>query len=203
MFALCLAGALLGSAPVHAADAQMTSEERAKLVQYLRDSQAEFLSSVEGLSDAQWTWKSAPDRWSVGETAEHIVLAEGFLFELVQKALASPADPNWEAKTTGKTAFLERVLPDRSHPVQAPEPIRPEHLTLSRAQVIERYRALRAKTIAFAENTQLPVKEHITAGLFAQMDPLNAYHFLLYIPLHNIRHDKQIAEVKATPGYPR
>ena len=31
---------------------------------------------------------------------------------------------------------------------------------------------------------------------------LNAYQWLLYIPLHNLRHDQQIAEVKRTPGYP-
>jgi hypothetical protein len=49
----------------------------------------------------------------------------------------------------------------------------------------------------------LPLKEHITAGPFPVFDPLNAYPFLLYIPLHNLRHDQQIAEVKVTPGYPK
>jgi hypothetical protein len=172
-------------------------------VGYLRDSQKEFLSYVDGVSEEQWKWKSAPDRWSVGETAEHIVLAEGFLLDLVKKAMASAPDPDWEAKTKGKTAMLERILVDRSHPVQAPEPIRPEHLTLTRDQVIARFKELRARTIEFAETTDLPLKEHITDGPFPQMGPLNAYHFMLYIPLHNIRHDKQIAEVKATPGYPK
>ena len=197
--ALCLAVCL----PCLAASPRMTTEERAKLLSCLRDSQKEFLSYVEGVSEEQWKWKSAPDRWSVGETAEHIVLAEGFLFDLAQKAMLSQPDPNWEAKTKGKTELLERALPDRSHPVQAPEPIKPEHLTLTREQVIARYKELRGKTIGFAETTELPLKEHITGGPFPQLDPLNAYHFMLYIPLHNIRHNKQIAEVKATPGYPR
>jgi hypothetical protein len=31
---------------------------------------------------------------------------------------------------------------------------------------------------------------------------LHAYHWLLYVPLHTIRHNQQIAEVKAAPGYP-
>jgi hypothetical protein len=30
---------------------------------------------------------------------------------------------------------------------------------------------------------------------------LNGYHWLIYAPLHMMRHDKQIAEVKATPGH--
>jgi hypothetical protein len=32
---------------------------------------------------------------------------------------------------------------------------------------------------------------------------LNAYQWLIYLPLHTERHDKQIAEVKASPGYPK
>lgn len=186
-----------------AADPKITDAERTKLVDYLKSSQTEFLSYVDGVSEAQWTWKAAPDRWSVGETAEHIVLAEGFLFDLAMKAMDSPVNPDWEARTSNKTALLERALPNRSTKVQAPEPIKPEHLSLNRQQVIARFKELRAKTIQFAETSQLPMKEHTTAGPFPIFDPLNAYQFVLYIPLHNIRHDKQIAEVKTTPGYPQ
>ena len=32
------------------------------------------------MRDDQWKWKSALDRWSIGETAEHIVMAEAALF---------------------------------------------------------------------------------------------------------------------------
>lgn len=199
LFALVSAGSL----PVFAADAKINDAERAKLVNYLRDSQRDFLASVEGVSEAQWTWKAAPERWSVGETAEHIVLAEGFLFDLALKAMESPVNPDWEAKTGNKTAILERALPNRSTKVQAPEPIKPEHLSLNREQVIARFKELRGKTIQFAETTQLPLKEHTTAGPFPIFDPLNAYQFVLYIPLHNIRHNQQIAEVKASAGYPK
>src|ERR1019366_6713252 len=80
--------------PLGAADAHMTPEERAKLIRYLQDSQKEFLSYLDGVSDEQWNWKSAPDRWSVGETAEHIVLAETFLFAMAEKAMASDPNPD-------------------------------------------------------------------------------------------------------------
>jgi hypothetical protein len=33
--------------------------------------------------------------------------------------------------------------------------------------------------------------------------PLNGYPWLLYIPLHNLRHNLQIAEVKTAGDYPR
>lgn len=171
-----------GSLPAWASEPQITPEERAKLVKYLRDSQTEFLGLLDGVSDAQWRWKAAPERWSVAETAEHIAIAEGFLFELAMKAMSSPADPAWEAKTKGKTEFLERVLPDRTRKVQAPEPLNPGGITMTREQVIAKFKESRAKTIQFAETTQLPLREHITGGPFPALDPLNAYHFVLYIP---------------------
>jgi hypothetical protein len=167
----------------------------------LKQSQDEFLSSIDGLTEQQWTFKVSPERWSIGETAEHIVLAEGLLFASMQKALASPPNPDWEAQTGKKTAFLERVMLDRSHKAQAPEAIKPVGLT--RAQVIERYKVARAKTLQFAEQTDLPLKELTAVHPFPVFNTLNAYQWLIYIPLHNLRHDMQIAEVKASPGYPK
>ncbi len=178
----------------------MTSQERAKVVGLLKQSQDEFLSSIEGLTEAQWTYKPGPDRWSIGETAEHIVLAEGLLFGSVEKCLASPANPDWEAKTGKKAAFIERVMLDRSHKATAPESIRPTGIT--RTEVIERYKAVRGKTLKFVTETDVPLKEFTSEHPFPVFNTLNAYDWLIYIPLHNMRHDLQIAEVKASPGYP-
>ena len=196
-----LAALCLLTGPLLAADPHMTQEERAKVIRLLKQSQDEFLSAIDGLTEAQWKFKAGPDRWSIGETAEHIVLAEGLLFASVEKALASPPNADWEAQTERKTAFLERVMLDRSHKAQAPEAIRPVGLT--RAQVIEKYKAARAKTMKFAEETDLPLKEFTAVHPFPVFNTLNAYQWLIYIPLHNLRHDLQIAEVKASPGYPK
>jgi hypothetical protein len=187
---------------LHASDASITSAERAHALQLLQDSQKEFLALVDGLTDAQWNYKPAPDRWSVGETAEHIVLADAFLYGSFEKALASPPNPDWEAKTRGKTEFLEKVMVDRSHKAQAPEPIQP-HGKLSREEVIQRYKQARAREIKFIEETDVPLKEHTFDHPFPVFGTLNAYQWLIYLPLHNLRHDQQIAEVKATPGFPQ
>jgi hypothetical protein len=187
---------------LHAADAALAPAERAHALQLLQDSQKEFLELTGGLSDAQWTFKPAPERWSVGETAEHIVLAEASLFASVQRAVDSPPNPDWEAKTRGKTEFLEKVMPDRSHKATAPEAIQP-HAKMSREEVIRRYKEQRARAIKFIEETQVALKEHTVDHPFPVFGTLNAYQWLIYIPLHNMRHNQQIAEVKESPGFPR
>ncbi|HEV8038671.1 MAG TPA: DinB family protein [Bryobacteraceae bacterium] len=138
---------------LHAADPALTTAERAHALQLLEDSQKEFLALVDGLNDAQWTFKPGPDRWSVGETAEHIVLAEAMLFGSVQRAVEAPPNPDWETKTRGKTEFIEKVMVDRTHKATAPEAIQP-HAKMSREEVIQRYKEQRAHAIQFAEETQ-------------------------------------------------
>ena len=112
-----------------------------------------------------------------------------------------PPNPDWETKTRGKTEFLEKVMVDRSHKAQAPEAIQPQS-KLSRDEVIQRYKEGRARAIKFIEETQVPLKEHTADHPFPVFGTLNAYQWLIYIPLHNMRHDQQIAEVKASAGFP-
>src|SRR5712692_10048835 len=194
------AALLAGMLP--AGEPGLTKQERAHAIKLLEDSQAEFNELTAGLTDAQWIYKPAPDRWSVGETAEHIVLAEGLLFSKLEEALANPPNPEWETKTAGKTEFIERVMPDRSHKAQAPESVQPNS-KWTREETIARYKEARAKTLKFIQETDVPLKSHTSEHPFPVFNTLNAYQWLLYIPLHNLRHGQQIAEVKASPGYPK
>jgi hypothetical protein len=188
--------------PLCAADAHMTSEERTKVIHWLDESRKEFLAAIDGVTEEQWKWKPAPERWSVGETAEHIVLAEAALFGNVQKAIASPPNPAWEEKTKGKTEFIERVMAPRLGKAQAPDPIVPTG-KLGQGQVRETFERQRVEIEKFAKETQVELKQYTVEHPFAVFNTLNAYQWLIYVPLHTMRHDKQIAEVKATAGYPK
>ncbi|MCI0490639.1 MAG: DinB family protein [Blastocatellia bacterium] len=183
-------------------DPRLTKEERAEVIRSLKESEKEFLEMVENLTDAQWSYKAALNKWSVGETAEHIMLSEGALFGAVEMALSEKPNPEWETKTAGKTEFLARIMPTRMGRAQAPEAIRPTS-KLTREEVISRFKEVRARTLKFIETTDLPMKAHTFDHPFPVFGTLNAYQWLLYIPYHNLRHNKQIAEVKASPGFPK
>jgi len=183
-----------------ASDARMSPEERARALKWLEESRQEFLAAIDGVTEQQWKWKPSPDRWSVGEVAEHIVIAEASQFANVQKAISSSPNPAWEQQTKGKTERLEAVLAPRLGRVQAPEAIVPKgEMTL--AQVRERFEKQRMEMVKFARETDAPLKQYTIDNPF--FGTLNAYHWLIYAPLHTMRHDKQITEVKATAGYPK
>src|SRR5262245_60798749 len=104
--------------------AKMTEAERAELVELLLKSEREFMQALEGVNARQWSFKLGPDRWSVGEVVEHIVLADGLLFDTATNSLTRPPDAQWDA-TLSKTETLRRALPDRSRRVDAPGAIQP------------------------------------------------------------------------------
>jgi hypothetical protein len=191
-----------GSARPNATDPHMTTEEREKVVKLLLDSQKKLLDATEGLSDAQWSWRPAPFRWSVGLTAEHIMLAEGLLFNAVQGAVAQKPNPDWESRTATKLDFLERALPNRDRHASAPDIIQPSG-KLSKAEVLTRFKEARARTLKFAQETDIALKEHTLEHPFPIFGTLNAYDWLIYIPLHNIRHNQQLEAVKASAGFPQ
>lgn len=183
-------------------DPQITAEERAKVIRLLNESSKQTLEALESLSDEQLRFKPAPEKWSVLEVAEHIMMAESRLFGAVQGALAAKPNPEWEAKTKGKTEFLEDVLAGRKGRAQAPESIVPTG-KLSREELIKKFKDARAKTLKFTEETKVALKAQTLDHPFPVFGTLNAYQWLIYIPLHNIRHNKQIEEVKASPNFPK
>jgi len=184
-------------------DGKITAEERAKAIKLLMDSQNEFLSYVEKLTDEQWNFRPAPFKWTVGETAEHIALAEGLLYGAMERALAAPINPDWETKTAGKEATLDNILAARRGKANAPEPIQPLKRKMSRADIMILFKESRAKSLKFIETTDLPLKAHTLDHLFPIFGTLNAYQWFIYIPEHNFRHNKQIAEIMSNPAFPK
>ena len=178
----------------------MTEEERQHVVKLLRESSDGLLALVGPMTDAQWTYREQDGRWSVGELVEHLGIVERNLFDQVTGALDEPANTNWREATAGKTELIERMLLDRSQTREAPESARPTG-TVLRADALQRYRDRRATSLAFAMETTASLAEHTRDHRRPVYGTLNAYQWLLYIPLHNLRHNQQIAEIASSSGF--
>ena len=119
--------------------------------------------------------------------------------DFVQRALAGPPNPHWEEQTKGKTELLIQVMPSREGKAAAPQPLVPRE-RVARDEVKERFAMKRTDIVKFASKTHLALKEFTLAHPFPVFGKLNAYQWLIYAPLHTLRHNKQIAELKAAPA---
>ena len=180
----------------------LTKEERTRAIDYLKETQKEFLDAINGLSDAQWKFKAAPDRWSIAEVAEHIAVTEEMIWKLVsEKIMKSPATPEKRAEVAGKDELILTKIPDRSRKAQAPEPLRPTGRFATKADLAKSYEATRSAEIAYVGDTQEDLRDHFEEHpAFKTMD---AYQWLIFNGAHNKRHTAQIMEVKADPNYPK
>lgn len=180
----------------------VTKEERKASVKYLKHTKKLFLDSIKGLSDEQLKWKSAPDRWSVFEVAEHITLAETFLFDLINgQVMKSPATPT-KTSTVTMEAILQKV-PDRTQKFPAPEPIRPDKAPwTSTTDTVSAFNQRRDATIKFVEMGNDDMRERFFMNP-AFGTELDAYLWIAFLSAHTERHVKQILEVKSSAGFPK
>ena len=181
-----------------AAAASLTEEEKGEGLAHLDRTRAGVVEATKGLSEAQWNFKPAADRWSVAETLEHIALAEEMLLEYiasnVMKAPAGEADRDNQSLDKKVT----RLIADRSHKVQAPDFLQPTG-RWSPEQALERFLASRERSEDVLKSTP-DLRDHVVESPLGE--PLDAYQWLLYISAHSERHTKQILEVKADPNFP-
>ena len=195
-FALCL---MLFISPVFGTQ-NLTSKELNKAVMYLQKTRADVLKATKGLSDAQWNFKPATNRWSVAEVTEHIAAAEDFLMDMVQdKVMKAPARTE-AADVQAIDEFVLEKIPDRSVKVQAPEPLQPSNRFGSPKDSLKHFRESRAKTLKFLKHTK-NLREHAVDSPLGKK--LDAYQWLIFIGAHSERHTKQLLEVKADPGFPK
>src|SRR5256885_14123740 len=192
--------ALLLIAGATAASAQeVTQAEKDKALQYLETTKKNVLEATKGLSEAQWNFKPAPDRWSVAQVMEHIAAAEDFIRGMVkEKVMLAPAEPGRDLKKIDDAVMA--MMPDRSHKAQAPEPLVPTNRFGSPAGAVKHFAESRATTEDFLKSTT-GLREHAVDSPLGMK--LDGYQFVLLIAAHSERHTKQINEVKADPNFPK
>lgn len=184
------------------AQAQTLSQaDKDRALKYLDTTKAGVVSATKGLSDAQWNFKPAPDRWSVAEVTEHIAAAEDYLMGFIAtQVMKAPARTEPEDLKALDDTVLAKI-PDRTVKAQAPEPLVPTNRYGSPQAALKHFLDSRVKTIDFMRSTpDLRAHAFDNPPLGKKLD---AYEWVLFLAAHSDRHTKQILEVKADPNFPR
>jgi hypothetical protein len=188
---------------VRAAKAQDVSQaDRDRALAYLEATKKSVVDATRGLSDAQWNFKPAPDRWSIAEVMEHIAAAEDLIrgmdeSQVMKSPVITPRD-SAEVKQIDDRVIAQ--VPDRSQKKQAPEPLKPTNRFGSPEAAEKHFLESRAETEDFLKNTPDLRAHAVDSPMGAKLD---GYEWVLLIAAHSERHTKQMLEVKADPNYPK
>src|SRR5258707_10585708 len=190
--------ALAGAASAKAQDVSAADKDRA--LQYLESTKKGVLEATKGLSEAQWNFKPAPDRWSVAQVMEHLAAAEDMLRGMTQEQMKTPVVPVRDQEETKKADEGGlAMVPDRSHKAQAPEPLQPTNRFGSPSAAQKHFVESRAVTEEYLKNAT-GLRVHLSDS---PMGKLDGYEWVLLIAAHSERHTKQMVEVKADPNFPK
>ena len=168
-----------------------------ELLDYLDVHRREFLDSVASVPAKSRELRPGEARWSVAEVMEHVSLIEGRVAGLLAMRVAEArangvgADP--ETSSVVASYANPAAVVDRTTRIVAPKPVVPTGTldTTASTQALEKSRAALVSALHNANGVSLEnlMQTHPVLG------PLNLYHWIVAIALHDDRHAAQIREV--------
>jgi len=202
---LVMAGMSCIGLTAFAAELTVTSSELDHARLYLQQTKNGVVGATKGLSQTQWNFKSAPDRWSIAEIVEHMVLAQDLVLGPTREKLAKAPPPS-DRDNKLVDAIVVNQIPDRTVKFKAPEFLEPTGRWAPAAamnRLVKNY----AQLTEYLETTpdlrqhslDSPPLKAISKGAYDSMD---GYQWILAAAAHVERHTKQILEVKADANFP-
>ena len=192
--ALILAAAL--ALPTHALADPMTPGERQRLIAHLQMTEDWLVGELEGLSDAQLTFKVTPESWSIKDVAEHLAIAEPQYWTNLEASLKTPVKAGWKPEATDEGMLwygIDRTNRQRTGEARVP------HGQFPNAQAsLASFRKLRATMLSTAKASQEDFRGRAFMG-----GGQDVYQWFLMVSTHSQRHILQIREIKAHPNYPK
>jgi hypothetical protein len=177
-----------------------TPAQREFAARQLVESRDRFLRFARPLSVTQLAYKTAPDRWSVGENLEHVILVEGRGRGFIETALAQAPQTGRASGYPGNDEGLIAMVRDRSHPRRGPEAVQPRG-EWSREELFAKFEATRKETCDLLASTTADLHAHFSQHpIFGDVD---CYQWLLILSAHCDRHCAQAEEVAGSEGFPR
>ncbi len=199
---LCLNFAGKVEAQPQAATRTTTDEDRRFALQYLQGTREKLLAALDGLSEAQWKFKAAPERWSIAEIAEHIVLAEDQLYGFItNRMMKAPLAADAKRSAISDQQVIAATN-DRSKQFSANDRGLPTGRWATKAETLKNFEQVRARTVELIKTAPDDLRYRLAKNPAAGQE-IDAFQWLLFAAAHCERHVAQINDVKAAPGFPR
>jgi len=169
----------------------MEADEKQSVLAELASGQEVLLSALREITGDAAVRRPAPDRWSVLECVEHLVVSEDYLFS---QMVASHHSDRPIVNDRREALILSRGL-DRTVKVPSPEVGRPTGRFSTLAEATERFLASRKRTIDFVEGCDDDLRSKLTTHPIVGI--VSCYETLLMMAVHPRRHALQVEEIKA------
>lgn len=175
--------------------------ERDALATMLADSADTFTASFRELSPRQLAFRPGANRWTIAETAEHVILAEVGSGKLLRGRMTREvAAPDLLAATEGGEGRVDHRLLKREVPFAAPDMVMPTGRWPTAPELVGVFEESRTATIHFLRSTSLDLTRY--AAPHPSLGTLNGLQWAYFLVRHCLRHVEQIDETRRMPDFP-
>jgi len=182
-------------------ESSISKKERKSVIGLMKDTKADVLKSVKGLSETQLNFKASPDRWSVKECTYHIAISEKNLWDLLEGTMKAPANGEKRSEIKVTDDQLINMIEDRTTKVKTIAPFEPVNTPYkSQDEALNDFKSRRADHIKYMKSSTEDLRNHVAQMPFGWID---CYQLCLMMAAHSNRHKQQIEEVKADPNFPK
>ena len=170
------------------------------MIEQLAASEAQLLALLDGLSVEQWHFRETPERWSIAENVEHLVVFEAFIRGTIARISEEAAEPEKMSLAAEKEPLVLGVSDSRGSKLQAREQARPIGRWVDGAGLTAEFRKARAQTLQFAAETDCDLHGHFFPHI--AFGDLDCYQWLEVVAQHTLRHCSQMEEVMRDARFP-
>jgi hypothetical protein len=182
-------------------DTSLSEKERKAATGLLKDTKADVLKSVKGLSEVQLNFKASADHWSVKECMYHIAISEKNLWDMLDGTMKMAPNPEKRSEIKMTDEQLIKIIEDRSNKVKTTAPFEPQNTPYkSLDEATDAFKSARVNHIKYMKSTTEDLRNHVVQMPFGWID---CYQLCLMMASHSNRHTQQINEVKADPNFPK
>jgi hypothetical protein len=174
------------------------------LISLLEDTMRDYLAVTSRATDAQWQFKPAPDRWSLAEVTEHLILSELQLYYEATLAFNAPPRPDLRSRTAGNDSkAIDFILEEGKH--VAAKMLTPLGSGADKETLLRALRVRREASIDLVRSkTEEELRTHMIYKDKSSATPVrDAYQEFLVFALHWTRHMRQVDSIEGDRNYPR
>lgn len=173
-------------------------DDKAYALNYLAETEQFLVFMLQDVDRQSWNYRPAEDRWTIGETAEHILEAEKRLFDQIKKILTEQR-PDAEKKSAIPSfeALLTQLHNRYTYKVKTIADLEPNGKWISKEEFIDAFQDQRHKLVQFLTTTDKTLNQFFTESPVGTVDLLQ---YVMIAAGHGARHTLQIEEIKAGLG---
>ncbi|WP_420603772.1 DinB family protein [Flagellimonas sp.] len=180
---------------------KLTDDDRKMAIKHLTETRDHMSKVLNGLTDEQLNFLPEEEAWSIAQCVEHLAISENAFGGLIQKTVASGANPALKDSLKFKDDQLMGIITDRTNKVKTREPFEPSGKFGSHEATVKTFMDKRNEHIAYIESTEDDLRNRFSNDLpFGTVDGVQ---LIIFMAGHTERHVKQMEEVMAHKLFPK